>query len=1095
MSKLIGNRYRLKNELGAGGMGTVYLGTDTRNQQPVAIKRLRSDMVQPELIERFKREGEALRELNHPNIVKLLDTIEHEGVHYLVMEYVAGGDLSDLLKMGQLPIEKILKLSLDLADALTRAHKLDIIHRDLKPANVLIAEDNTLRLTDFGVARMGQRERVTATDVIVGTVDYLAPEALDGAGIDSRADIWAFGVMLFEMVAGKRPFTGESLTATLTAILTHPVPDLENLRPDAPVALIDLIYRILEKERDARIRTVRHVGAELEDILSGHSDRTPRETRFAPPTPDFLQRPKHNLPAQTTPFVGREDELAQLAKLLDNSKIRLITILAPGGMGKTRLALESAEWQIPNFEHGVYFVELAPLSDPAHIVSAIATATNYNFQVDGRDQKQQILDFLGNKTLLLVIDNYEHLLEGASLVTDILKAAPDVKILVTSRQRLNQLSETIFNLQGMDFPAWETPADALEYAAVKLFMQSAKRARSDFELTTDNMDAVARICKLVQGMPLGILLAAAWLGVLPPDEIAAEIAQSVDFLASDMGEIPERQRNMRAVFDYSWNLMNEAEQQVFMKLSVFRGGFTRQAGQNITGANLQQLMGLVNKSLILRNNNNGRYEIHELLRQYAAEKAEQSGQIEAIGTAHMNYYADMMHERTSHLNGGHRQLEALNDIEPDFENVRAAWIWGLEHEYYEAVDRMLLSLETYCSSRTRLQDSLALFEMAVQRLADTTDSQHKSIYGRLLWNLGTIYHFSHKTEQGYQAVEKGLEILREYGEPDEIGNALGTLSMITLALGQPQHAWTLAEEGLALVRTTDNRNYEAYALHIQGNAGFQLKQFEKTEQLWLEALSVYRECGAKEGISDMLSSLGMIQHTIHRRFDKAEAYYRESLALGREMRLPERIRRSLNSLAALYQNLGRIDEAEKAAREALIVAQEASDRPGTIYGLLGAAVFKRLREDYEAALKLIDEAQALVQLYDDPAISGDVKANRSFVLCSKGDYNAAEKVLIAALHDIPPGARLFQVLYCSLCFSLVLAFHYQQYERALALASLVAHHPLVTWWDVDPLAKRLITHLQQQLPTDVYVAVWEEGKSLDLDTVIQELLAEFRADD
>jgi serine/threonine protein kinase len=343
MVQFIAQRYEILEELGKGGMGTVYRGLNTASKQVVAIKELNPLLTTTELIERFKREGEALRELNHPNIVKLLDTVEHDGAYYLVMEYVSGGDLHDLLKAGQLPIERCLRLALDLADALTRAHKLDIIHRDLKPANVLLAEDGTLRLSDFGVARIGQKERVTATDMIIGTIDYLAPEALDGAGIDSRADIWAFGVMLFEMLAGKRPFTGESLTATLTAILTHPVPDLESLRSDAPVALIDLIYRMLEKERDARIRTVRHVGAELEDILSGHHDRTPPQTRFAPPTPDFLQRPKHNLPTQTTPFVGREAELAELTKLLDNPKIRLITIVAQGGMGKTRLALEVAE--------------------------------------------------------------------------------------------------------------------------------------------------------------------------------------------------------------------------------------------------------------------------------------------------------------------------------------------------------------------------------------------------------------------------------------------------------------------------------------------------------------------------------------------------------------------------------------------------------------------------------------------------------------------------------------------------------------------------------------------------------------------------------
>jgi predicted ATPase/predicted Ser/Thr protein kinase len=626
---MLANRYQLGKELGAGGMGTVYLGTDSHNQHPVAIKRLKNDTLEPNLLERFRREGEALRELNHPNIVKLLDAFAEADQHYLVMEYVEGGDLNRLLDKGGIPLEQVLRLSIDLADALTRAHKLDIIHRDLKPANVLIADDGTLRLTDFGVARIGQKQRVTATNVIVGTVDYLAPESLDGSNIDVRADIWAFGVMLFEMVAGKRPFTGETLTATLTAILTHPVPDLEALRPDAPIALIDLIYRMLEKECDARISSVRHVGAELEDVLQGR--RAAPITRFATTITDELEPPSDNLPVQTTPFVGREAELAELAKLLDDPKIRLITILAPGGMGKTRLSLAAAEKQLGKFTDGVYFVELAPLADSTNIISAIAEATGFQFRGQGTP-KEQLLALLRDRNLLLVMDNYEHLLDGASLVTAILNTAADVQILATSRKSLGQPGEAVFHLVGMDFPHWEVFEDALGYAAVKLFMNSAQRAQPAFELTSDNINSVTLICRLVDGMPLGIVLAASWLAMLLPQEIANEIQQGIDFLADGIGQFPERQQSIHAVFDYSWRQMTEVEQNIFSKLSVFRGGFTRKAGQAITEASLQVLMTLVHKSLLRRNADSGRYEIHELLRQYGEEKLQQTGKLTPYDT-------------------------------------------------------------------------------------------------------------------------------------------------------------------------------------------------------------------------------------------------------------------------------------------------------------------------------------------------------------------------------------------------------------------------------------------------------------------------------
>jgi serine/threonine-protein kinase PknK len=580
---LIG-RYTLQHELGSGGMGVVYLAQDTLTDTKVAVKALKADVAQSEMIERFKREGEALRELNHPNIVKMLDAFEHEGQHYLVMEYVSGDDLSQRLARGRMPLEGIINLSIDLADALTRAHRLNIIHRDLKPANVLIGDDGVLRLTDFGVAHVGSKERVTETDAIIGTLDYLPPEAFDGRPFDARGDIWAFGVMLFEMLTGERPFKGDSLFEVMQAISTQPIPDLEALNPDCPITLIDLVYRMLERDPQTRIPSVRRVGTELEDILQGR-DKAVVTKRFDTPLPDYSMRPKHNLPAQATPFVGREYELTELDKLLTDQTIRLITILAQGGMGKTRLALELAQNAVDQnlYADGVYFVELAPLSDADNIPNAIADAAGYQFLGEG-SPKEQLLTILRERHLLLLLDNFEHLPEGFALVDDIIKSAPNVHIIATSRQRLSETGETLFHLSGMDFPDWETPEDALEYAAVKLLMSSAKRVRPDFELTGDNLDVVARICKLVEGMPLGIVLAASWLAVLSLSEIAEEIQKGLDFLETDETDLPERQRSIRAVMDYSWTHMSDTEQQVFMKLSVFRGGFTREASREVAGA-------------------------------------------------------------------------------------------------------------------------------------------------------------------------------------------------------------------------------------------------------------------------------------------------------------------------------------------------------------------------------------------------------------------------------------------------------------------------------------------------------------------------------
>lgn len=271
---VIANRFEIEDLkqdlLGRGGMGVVYRATDNQSGETVAVKTLNSDAMsaEPNILDRFLREGEALRQLNHPNIVKFITAIESYGQHYLVMEYVDGGSLEKLLgAQGHLSSRRVIEISLDLADALIHAHHLGIIYRDLKPANVLLMQDGTPRLSDFGIIQLAEGSRLTQTGVLVGTVNYLSPEALSGETLDSRTDIWAFGVLLFEMLTGKLPFTGGNITSKITAILTQPVHDIFQYNPDIPKPLTDLIYRMLEKDRNQRIANAQLVRDALADIL------------------------------------------------------------------------------------------------------------------------------------------------------------------------------------------------------------------------------------------------------------------------------------------------------------------------------------------------------------------------------------------------------------------------------------------------------------------------------------------------------------------------------------------------------------------------------------------------------------------------------------------------------------------------------------------------------------------------------------------------------------------------------------------------------------------------------------------------------------
>lgn len=275
---LINNRYQLGTLIGCGSMGNVFTGYDTLTGETVAIKQLRVERTAntPQMVERFMREGEALRRLNHPNIVKVMATIDEGSQHYIIMEYVSGGSLADLLaQQPQLPLDRVVSIGLELSDALSRAHHLHILHRDIKPANILLAVDGTPRLTDFGLARIGQMPSLTESGSILGTFYYLSPEAVENREVNERSDLWAFGVVLYEMLTGQMPFRGESPFDIIWAIKNQALPIFENTRSGIPPALAKLIRRMLRKDNAARVDSARQVGAELENIQRELKARNP----------------------------------------------------------------------------------------------------------------------------------------------------------------------------------------------------------------------------------------------------------------------------------------------------------------------------------------------------------------------------------------------------------------------------------------------------------------------------------------------------------------------------------------------------------------------------------------------------------------------------------------------------------------------------------------------------------------------------------------------------------------------------------------------------------------------------------------------------
>lgn len=354
------------------------------------------------------------------------------------------------------------------------------------------------------------------------------------------------------------------------------------------------------------------------------------------PVSSPASRPPQPLPLQPS-FIGRHTELCRLTHLLARPEVRLITLVGLGGIGKTRLALQVASEHLHTYSDGVIFVPLVALQDAQLLEQTIAAALDLG-PLSGENRLGQLCLAIRNKTMLLLLDNFEHLVERAAVLAEMLQLAPHVKLLVTSRERLNLAEEWVVDVEGLDVPPEGTPEDELvSYSAVALFVHHARRLRTDMVINDADWLAIAQICRLSQGMPLAIELAAAWVRLLSCTEIVRQIEQGMDFLAVQQRDLAPRHRSLRAVFAHSWQLLTPEEQQTFARLSVFRGSFTREAAMQVTHAPLASLAALIDKSLLQRVGEE-RFEVHEFARQFAAEKLQAMGETLAVRDRHSEYF-------------------------------------------------------------------------------------------------------------------------------------------------------------------------------------------------------------------------------------------------------------------------------------------------------------------------------------------------------------------------------------------------------------------------------------------------------------------------
>jgi predicted ATPase/DNA-binding CsgD family transcriptional regulator len=625
-----------------------------------------------------------------------------------------------------------------------------------------------------------------------------------------------------------------------------------------------------------------------------------------------------NLPAQLTSFVGREKEISEIKELLSHN--RLVVLTGAGGMGKTRLATEIAIAQHKHFNDGAYFVSLAPIESSTQMVSTIAEMIGFSFH-EGGNQQRQLLEFLQPKTMLLVLDNFDHLITEAELVTKMLQAVPGLKFLITSRSRLNLQEEQLYPIEGMDVPdKFDNPEKAIRSGAIKLFVQRACLVKRDFVLADDNVQEVIQICRLVEGMPLAILLAAAWVETISPAQIGREIKQDIDFLEMRFQDAPKRHWSIRAIFDYSWALLSEREQEIFKALSVFRGGFTRQAAQVVTTVSLQELRAYVNKSL-LNSTSAGRYQIHELLRQYGTEKLTQNyAAFKAACDSHSAFYCAYLQDRESELKTEQR-LIILAQLKTELDNIHTAWNWAIHQGQMDRLEQAMESLANLYQWMGRYRDGEESFRTLATKVA------------------------SSNTENGGRLLAKALIWQARFNRD----------------LGYTNLAIQLSRQSLDILNSPklsshDTRLERAAALFCLGSATLR-HDYGNARNLWTQSYKLYQEIGEHGGMSHVLGYLSMIAWELGQ-YDEAIRLVERNLAIQQALGNKIDIGNMYSTLGWIKLTQGQFEQAEKLARKCMTYYRETGDQAHIAKGFRDLAATKIFLGEFHEAHALLEESVA-----------------------------------------------------------------------------------------------------------------------------------------
>lgn len=732
---------------------------------------------------------------------------------------------------------------------------------------------------------------------------------------------------------------------------------------------LELLYTLMLTSDSAHLPELKNL---LDDYgLSFELSQEDAQAQFK--TTTSHKKTPSNVLARGNSFVGRQDEIKQITTLLNDPNYRLLTLHGQGGIGKTRLVTRTALkiLETKNFNDGVFLTELESLNHHDEILEAIANSLE--LQVSNDDSLTAITKHIANKQFLLVLDNFDHLVEGSPLCSTLLQNCPNLKILVSSRERLNITEEYGLEIKGLNVPpkANLSLEEAKTYSIITLFEDRAKRAKLEYSLNENDIEAVISIAQLVEGLPLGVELAAAGIAVMNATEIAQAITQDIDTLYTPARDVTERHQSIRATFDYSWNLLNPKEQDVLKNLSICVGGFTRDAASKIANANIPTLRGLIDKAL-LRVNNSGRYSCHMLLYQFTQEKLEQDPN--KTQEKHAQYYNAYAQEAEPHLiNKG--QLEWLKKLETDKDNLRKSLRWNLTNDLDSAL-RQAAALRRFWEIRGYFTEGTSWLKDCVNKASD----QSSEVYLKAIYALAALLRAQHNTQDAQPYLNACITLAKKLNQQPILADTYNLQAGIAWAKGDLDESRDLLNKSLEIKRELNDRRGVAISLENLGLLAKRQKNHNLALTLYQESYEIYTNSSDDTNSANALRNIGQVL-SIQNNFDAAKNYLEKSLASFVKMGNKQKEGWVLNDLACIACHNG----------------------------------------DLNLAIKYLDACNRITKMFGTARDKANVDLGYGLIAYAKENYNEAHQLFKKALkqansfQDLTAVATALEGLGCSSC--------------------------------------------------------------------------------